>query len=354
MDVLYCGAAPVPGYPGRTADTLPEALPALEGSPWDILVWHWDLGPFPQALLPEDRSLVLLGRDEDLTLYRFSLGCGCRRVLISAGPEEIAEALRQEGEDLQQRRRDLSCRTLFQRYGDHLKMHLWYDLIVEGSYETLLEPAAYRLLLLQDQAPPEPQHRLPLQGSDSRTIISEIFPEAEVILALQMPWECVVLPGEVRRFPERALQCQTALAQNLGSQRKIWQSPPLQPGAIHGYYQRVLAEAARGQQDAVSTLVRGYIQRHLGEKLTRRTISEHLFFSPDYLAKVFRTETGMTLGAYVCTTRLERARELLVRTDLPVGTIAAELGYQNFSEFSQWFKKQTGMVPSQYRKLHKT
>ena len=162
-----------------------------------------------------------------------------------------------------------------------------------------------------------------------------------------------MLPGEVRRFPERALQCQTVLEQNLGSQRKIWQSPPLLPGAIHSYYQKVLTEAARGQQDAVSTLVRGYIQSHLGEKLTRRTISEHLFFSPDYLAKVFLAETGMTLGTYICTTRLERAKEHLTRTALPVGTIAAELGYQNFSEFSQWFKKQTGMVPTQYRNRHK-
>lgn len=349
MEVIYCGVGPTTEYPGPEYSSSREALSALEASPPDIVVWDWGLGPFPKEFLAKDTGLVLVSAWESLDLYRTAVEMGCRQVLTTLEPGSLTAAIEAEWSFLQEQRRNTSCRSLFQQYGDHLKIHLWYDLIVDGRYKDLLEPVSYRLLLFHSESPGE--NVMPLaQKTDSPTIISGIFPEAVVILALQRPWECVVLPGDIRRATERASQCQAALSQRLGSPRKTWLSPPLLPGAIHGFYQQTLVEAMRSQDHSVSAMVREYIRTHLGEKLTRKTISDNLFFSPDYLAKVFLAETGVTMGAYICTTRLERAKEQLTRTTLPIGTIAAELGYQNFSEFSQWFKKQTGLVPSQFRK----
>lgn len=351
MEILYCGISPAPGYPGSVQETYIDTISAMEAAKHDIIVWHWRLGEFPRSFISADVGLVLVSNTASLAFYRFAVECLCRQVLVGENLSCLTDSIRQEWAYLQEQRRNVSYRTLFQQYGDHLSMHLWYDLIVEGKYENLVESKPYRILLFQTKDIRDVQERkTPYQVTDSRTIISGIFPEAVVILALQVPWECVVLPGEIRKFPERAVQCQSALAQKLGAQRNAWQSPPLFPGEIHDFYQQTLMDAMRSQEQSVSSMVCSYIQTHLGEKLTRKTISDSLFFSPDYLAKVFLSETGVTMGAYICATRLEQAKEQLAQTSLPIGTIAAELGYQNFSEFSQWFKKQTGMVPSQYRK----
>ena len=351
MNLIYCGVVPIKEYPGTQVSTLAEAISAFKAEAWDVILWSWSLGKPPREMLPGGAALILICSEESLELYRTALERGCRHVLVSSGSQALAAEIEETWEEVQEQRRGDSYRSLFQKYGDHLKIHMWYDLIVEGRYKDLLEPMPYRLMLLYAAGLPEEKTKgVPRQKVDGPTIISGVFPEAIAILALQHPWECVVLPGDVRRLSERAAQCQTLLRQRLGEERKFWLSPPLLPDEVHGFYQQILVDTVRREEQSVSSMVCSYIQDHLGEKLTRKTISDNLFFSPDYLAKVFLAETGITMGAYLCGARLERAKEQLVQTSLPIGTIAAELGYQNFSEFSQWFKKQTGMVPSRYRK----
>jgi len=49
---------------------------------------------------------------------------------------------------------------------------------------------------------------------------------------------------------------------------------------------------------------------------------------------------------------VETATLLLTSTDLPISKIADTLGFDNQFYFSNFFKKQTGMVPSSYRRLY--
>jgi two-component system response regulator YesN len=71
--------------------------------------------------------------------------------------------------------------------------------------------------------------------------------------------------------------------------------------------------------------------------------------NPDYLTRVFKKETGLSISDYVMGQRLGMAADLLSSTDLPVGAIAAKVGYANFSHFSRMFKKHTGLGPIEYR-----
>lgn len=95
--------------------------------------------------------------------------------------------------------------------------------------------------------------------------------------------------------------------------------------------------------------IKRYIHQNLGEELSRERLAEAFFMSPDYLGKLFKKETGESLGNYIAAEKMKRAGELLASTDKPVGEIAAELGYGNFSYFSKSFKKYTGMTPMEYR-----
>lgn len=62
----------------------------------------------------------------------------------------------------------------------------------------------------------------------------------------------------------------------------------------------------------------------------------------DYLTRMMKKETGYSLKEYVIRRKMETARTLLRTTMLPVGFIAARLGYSNFSHFPIPTKKSWG------------
>ena len=204
MDILYCGISPSAKYPGLEAETPELAYKSMTEQAFDIIVWNWSLGPFPAITAPLEGGLVLVSDRESLELYRFAARERCHQIVISRDPTFLEDAISQALESVQKRRLDEERSALFEKYGSHLNMHLWYDLIVEGKYESLVDMADFRLILFhQDISVSTPQSGPPPQ-TDSRTVLSEIFPEAIVILALQRGWECVVLPGNVRKYADRA------------------------------------------------------------------------------------------------------------------------------------------------------
>ena len=103
----------------------------------------------------------------------------------------------------------------------------------------------------------------------------------------------------------------------------------------------------------VSDRAKEYIAEHLDERLLSEQIARFLFLNVDYLNRVFKKETGITLSEYISGQRIEKAKELLLTSTLSVSEIALEVGFQSFSYFSKIFKKKTGMEPSKYRKDEK-
>lgn len=71
--------------------------------------------------------------------------------------------------------------------------------------------------------------------------------------------------------------------------------------------------------------------------------------SYDHQARVFRTTYGVTPLQYVNSQRMERARNLLRDTPLPVSQVAYRLGFDDVVYFNRLFKKVVGMTPGQYR-----
>jgi two-component system response regulator YesN len=111
---------------------------------------------------------------------------------------------------------------------------------------------------------------------------------------------------------------------------------------------KVLPFVAERQQSVVDK-AKTYIRERLAEDISREDIAGHVYLNPDYLTRVFKKETGLSVSDYLMQQRLGLAAELLSSTDLPVGTIAAKVGYANFSHFSRMFKKHTGLGPVEFR-----
>jgi AraC family transcriptional regulator len=71
--------------------------------------------------------------------------------------------------------------------------------------------------------------------------------------------------------------------------------------------------------------------------------------SSGHLMRAFRQTTGQTVHAYVEGVRLAKAQRLLCETNLPLKTIAAELGFSTPSSFSFAFRRATGGTPASFR-----
>jgi AraC family transcriptional regulator len=71
--------------------------------------------------------------------------------------------------------------------------------------------------------------------------------------------------------------------------------------------------------------------------------------SPYHLHRTFRQVVGCTPHQYHARARLRRAADMLIETDLPVASVAAQAGYQSAARFSRAFREHTGYTPAQYR-----
>lgn len=103
------------------------------------------------------------------------------------------------------------------------------------------------------------------------------------------------------------------------------------------------------QSTPVVEKVKQYISRHFAQELSRESIAKLFFMSPDYLDRILKKETGMSMKEYLLHERLRVAQELLVKTDMPVTDIATHVNITNLSHFAKVFRNHTGLTPSEFR-----
>ena len=92
-----------------------------------------------------------------------------------------------------------------------------------------------------------------------------------------------------------------------------------------------------------------YIERNIGQNITLNDVASQANISTYYLSKVFKREMGVNFVAYLADRRIELAKEMLLRTEIPIMNIAMELSFNEPNYFSRVFKKKTGLTPSEYR-----
>lgn len=92
-----------------------------------------------------------------------------------------------------------------------------------------------------------------------------------------------------------------------------------------------------------------YVRHHIAEPIRVATVAEHVGLSPTYFSRLFRSEMRETFVGYVNRTRIDRARDLLRTSDLPVTDIAARTGFADHSYFTKVFRESVGSTPSEFR-----
>lgn len=103
------------------------------------------------------------------------------------------------------------------------------------------------------------------------------------------------------------------------------------------------------QEARVQRIIR-YINEHLDSELKRDELADKVNLSPDYMTKIFKAETGITIKEYIIRQKMGMAQSLLRTTSLPISFVAAKVGYPNLSHFSYTYKKEFGISPQEERR----
>jgi transcriptional regulator of acetoin/glycerol metabolism len=114
------------------------------------------------------------------------------------------------------------------------------------------------------------------------------------------------------------------------------------------------AEAPRGGlSPGALRRIREYIDAHLNEDLDIGTLAAHVGLSTYHFARAFKESLGMPPHRYLLGQRIQKAADLLERTEQSLASIALGVGFADQSHFSRSFHAQVGLTPGQFRRAHR-
>lgn len=92
-----------------------------------------------------------------------------------------------------------------------------------------------------------------------------------------------------------------------------------------------------------------YIYAHIQEKITVEMLAGECGLHENYLSRLFKKETGVGIGDYIRSLRVETSKNMLKYSDYSLTEIAGRLAFSSQSHFVKIFHEQTGMTPKEYR-----
>ena len=158
--------------------------------------------------------------------------------------------------------------------------------------------------------------------------------------------------------------------------RKIWTAfksgEPLDDAWLEEKLRSVLARMLDAQRDLRRTIVRlpavraatrdelwrrlnrarDFVHARCDEALALGDMAHAAAMSPYHFLRAFKTAFGETPHDWLAACRVERAKLLLARTELPVTEVCFTVGYEGLGSFSAWFRRLTGHSPRAWRQAH--
>lgn len=96
--------------------------------------------------------------------------------------------------------------------------------------------------------------------------------------------------------------------------------------------------------------IKSYIDKNYMNNISLNSISNSFFFNPSYLSRLFKEKTNTTFTDYVNNIRINKAKTLLLSSELSIDKISVMLGYSSYRYFIKVFRRYTGNSPQEYRK----
>ena len=92
-----------------------------------------------------------------------------------------------------------------------------------------------------------------------------------------------------------------------------------------------------------------YMREHIAENLLLACIAKAAGLGPSHFTRAFRAATGESPHRYLIRLRIDKARELLEHTRLPITEVGFRCGFEQPTHFATMFRKTVGLSPRAYR-----
>ena len=116
---------------------------------------------------------------------------------------------------------------------------------------------------------------------------------------------------------------------------------------------RLLAEAESSEYQQMEHYVKlsiEYLHHNYDQDIQVKDVASAVNLHPGYVQRIFKQQTGRTMNGYLTSLRMDKAKMLLSRTDIPIIEISDYIGLNSRQYFHALFKKHSGMTPMDYRR----
>ncbi len=192
-------------------------------------------------------------------------------------------------------------------------------------------------------------------GEIVRGIFAKMAEDKDLSLAdLQLQCLNIILSG-IRKLPATQLQLHEFLGKNIlfldsiSSFKTLDQLKNWLIDTIGRIIELKSACKMPVKKDIIAD-VKEYIVENFDKDISLAELSGKFFMNPYYLSQLFKEKTGDTYLNYLMKLRINRAKELLEKTDLKVYEVCERVGYSDTNYFSKLFEKFAGCRPSEFKK----
>ena len=163
------------------------------------------------------------------------------------------------------------------------------------------------------------------------------IPTQLIIAGSDETWPALVTPPENGRAAWQQARSDTLHTRpRLDSLATLRQRPPPSP-------------ARGGLPPGAVRRVREHVEVHLSESMDLAELASVAGLSVFHFARAFKQSAGVTPHHYLVHRRIERAQEMLARSELPLSGIALATGFSDQSHLARHFRQMLGMTPGQFR-----
>jgi transcriptional regulator GlxA family with amidase domain len=103
-------------------------------------------------------------------------------------------------------------------------------------------------------------------------------------------------------------------------------------------------------QDKDILKIQDWMESHYQESIAISSVAKNFNLVPRTMVRRFKQATQKAPLEYLQNLRIEAAKSLLERQNIPIEQVVQQVGYEDISSFTRLFKKSTSLSPSQYRK----
>lgn len=354
-----------------------DLLAALEHTGLELSGRHFAVAVVTLLDKRQSREIDLIGATIESVLHQQ------RIQLHYLGGSQIAVVFCLDSAEIEDCRRVLQDNVeriygeLRQKYGISSPIalgNLCDDLLeIAGSFNEARQTAEHQLLkseegiLWYSQLPPESvRYFYPLaleerliylvrlgDGEEIGHILDQVYQENFVGRTLSTP----VIQGLL--FEMRGTIGKIVDEQGRGEMKDLEDRLKINPTNVEQFFAQIrqtyaalCANVSAGRRDKRDMFkeIKDYIAaNYTDEGLCLKKIAHHFNLSPTHLSEVFKEEFGVCFSNYLETLRMRQACELLAEREMPVGEVAARLGYNSDKAFRRAFKRVMGISPTDYR-----